>query len=964
MRTVRCWLMRGAGLLRRRQLDARLDEELGFHLEMQTRDNLSRGMSPAAARRAARLSLAPGGSCEAVREQFRAQRGVPMVETLVQDLRYALRMLRQSPGFTCVALLSLAFGIGINCAIFSVVDALLLKQLPVRDAGTLLFLNRRAPSGELPALFSYPAFQHLAEARSVATDMVAVTGDFRAVVHSAAESGDSRPAIAASGLSSAGGATAMPAGADAGADLPTSSDTAAAPASNATGELVSGNFWSALGAGTAAGRTFTAAEDTVPGAHPVAVLSYGYWQRAFGRDPRVVGRVLRINGAAVTVVGVAARGFAGVYADWQPDLFLPLTLRDVLKYRGDTYTDGPADPHAPVWNQINYHWLQLIVRRRPATDVRQVGALLNLLFERDKQSQAATRTDAQDRRETLGQTIVLQPAARGLAMTREQLGQPLLILMSVASVVLLIACVNVANLLLARADRRRKEMAVRLGIGAGRGRLVRQLLTESLVLSGLGGALGLLLASQGSRLLIGLMQNSSPPLALDVAPDGRKLAFAGVAALLTAVVFGLAPALQATRVDLAAALKDGAKALTGNARRRARRWLPPLGSLLVAAQVALSLLLLIGAGLFVRSLQNLTAVAPGFASDQLIQAYIDPHLLDYDAAHRSALYDRLRERVAAMPGVRSASLSLNPLFSNIQRTSNVSTPSSPAEQGADEDTESQTVTADYFATVGMQLLAGRGFAPQDRPDSPKVAVVNQAFARRFLGGAAVGQRFGLGGRRHSRDYEVIGLVKDAKYHSLAEGAHPLVWFAFSQNPEDVLRDLEVRAQAGAAIAVAGQLRRVIATTSPDLAVFGIATMTDRLSHSLARERAVARLTGFFGLLALLLAAVGLYGVMSYSVARRTSEIGLRMALGAPRAQVLGLVLRQTAQLIAIGVAAGLAAALAATRVAASQLFGVTAHDPATIATATVVMATVALAAGFLPARRAADTDPMVALRRD
>jgi predicted permease len=925
MARLRAWSVRFLSLFRRRQLDRRLDEELRFHLDMQARDNQARGMSPEAARRAARLSFAAGGSVEPLKEEYRARRGVPALETLAQDLRYAARMMRKSPGFTAVALLSLAFGIGTNCAIFSVVDALLLKPLPVPEADRLAVLAPSAAGQDLPQLFSYPAFRRLEQSAAVTAGVVAFTADFQTLVR------------AEDGLGAAGDDRDF-----------------------ARTQLVSGNFFSVLGAGTAAGRTFDEAEDMVPGGHPVAVISHGYWQRAFGRDPRIAGRVLRVNGAAVTIVGVAARDFFGVYADASPDIFLPLTLRDLVKYRGNTWVDGPADLNLPAWQQINLHWLRLMARRRPGVGVQQASSVLNVLFQPDKEAQAATREDAQERADVLAQKIALLPGGRGLAESRERLGRPLVTLMAVAGLVLLIACANVANLLLARADRRRREMAVRLGIGAGRARLVRQLLTESLLLAGLGGALGLAFAYSGSRFLVALVGSADGSLRLDVALDGRKLLFAGAAALATGLVFGLAPALQATRVELAASLQQGARALAGDGRGRRRL---PFGRLLVAAQIGLSLLLLIGAGLFVRSLQNLMAVDPGFDRDRLVQVSLNARLLGYDENRLAALDDRLLERLAAAPGVRSAGLSLCDLLSGDVRTSTVFLPGFTPRGAESMETHAGIVTPGYFATAGMAVASGRDFLPRDRQGAPEVAVVNQTFARRFLAHRpALGQRFGFG-RKHDRQYEVVGVVRDAKYNRLGDATPPMAFFPAAQNRDEVMRSLLVRVAPGASVStVAAELRRVVAQVNPDLAVLGVATMGDMVDRSLARQRAIARLIGFFGLLALLLAAIGLYGVMSYSVARRTSEIGLRMALGAMRGGVLRLVLAETARLVAAGLAGGLIAALAVTRLAASQLFGIAASDPATIAVATLVMAVVALVAGFLPARRAADTEPMAALR--
>jgi predicted permease len=968
MRTLRSWTVRFLSLFRRRQLEARLHEELGFHLEMQARDHEARGMSPEAARRAARAALGPaaglGWSVESLKEEMRARRGVPALETLGRDLRYALRMMRKSPGFTAVVLLSLAFGVGANCAIFSVADALLWRPLPVPDANRLVVLAKHDGTGDdPPPWFSYTAYRHLAAARSVTAGVMAFTNPFSVQV---------RPAAGTAAL---------------------------AAAETATAELVSGNFFGLLGARMAAGRAFGPAEDAEPGAHPLAVLSYGFWQRAFGRDPRVVGRVVLVDGAPLAVVGVVSRGFAGVFADAAPDLFLPVTARDLVKYHSNAYSDGPRDYDAPVWNQVNMHWLQLVAMRRPGVTVEQAGAVLDVLFEREKQAQAATDTDARERASVLATRLRLVPAERGLAESRGTLGAPLLILMAVAGLVLLIACANVANLLLARAGRRQREMAVRLSIGAGRGRLLRQLLTESLLLACLGGALGLLFAYWGSRFLLGLLASGaigSQDLVLDVAIDGRKLAFAAAVALLTAVIFGLAPALQSTRLDLAGSLKEGGGALASGERGRRggaglRRL--PLGKLLVAAQIGLSLVLLIGGGLFVRSLRNLMGVDAGFERDRLVLVSIRPHLLGYDKARLGDLYRRLVERLEAVPGVRSASLSLYSLLGDSATRSSISLPGYTPRPDEELWTYETMMTPGYFQTVGMPLLAGRGFGARDRQGAPRVVVVNETFVRRYLrhpaaggvggagraggaggaGGAdragvapladAVGRRFGFTNPKQGRDLEIVGVVRDAKYFQLGLDGRPMVYLPVDQQPAE-LHDVEVRVAAGATPAVGAELRRVIGEVAPDLPVPRVATMSEQIDQSLAPQRAVARLAGFFGLLALVLAAIGLYGVMSYSVARRTNEVGLRMALGAPRARVVGLVMRDTALLIGAGVAAGLVAAVAATRLAASQLFGLSAFDPATVAAATLAMVAVALAAGFLPARRAAEIDPMVALRHE
>jgi MacB-like periplasmic core domain/FtsX-like permease family len=964
MRALRSWAVRLLSLFRRRQLEERLEEELGFHLEMEARAREARGMSAAAARRAARVALAPAGpgwSVESLKEEMRARRGVPALETLGQDLRYALRMMRKSPGFTAVALLSLAFGIGTNTAIFSVVDALLLAPLPVPRADQLMVLQRHE-NGDDSSYFSYSAYRQLADSAAVCTGVAAVTYDFRGVVR-------------AQRLPPA------PAGANGGAGADT--------LETASTELVSGNLFSLLGVGAAAGRTFTAAEDDVPGAHPVAVLGYGYWERRFGRDPGVVGRALEINGALVTVVGVAPRGFNGAFVDGATDVYLPITMRDRVRYHSNQSTDGEVDPAQPVWNQVNVHWLRLLGRRRPGVSLEQANARLGVIFERTKQAQLATHPDAETVRIVAAQTLKVSPGARGMANWRQELTRPLLMLGGAAGLVLLIACANVANLLLARADGRRREMAVRLGIGAGQRRLVRQLLTESLLLAGMGGALGVLFGAWGSRLLLTLVSSEGVPLQLDVALDPRKLAFAVAVAVATGVGFGLAPALRATRIDLASALKEGARAALGGgpaqgwwARRersevgdggghggRGRRagrggWggRLPLGRALVAAQIALSLLLLIGAGLFVRSLQNLVRLDPGFDRERLLLAEVNPRLLGYDDARLVAAYDRLVERLEAIPGVRSASLSQFRLLTGSRSVTEVYLPRTAPSPGHALTTQLTVVTPHYFAATGMPLLRGRGFEARDRQGAPKVVIANQALVRKFFPDrSGIGEHLGSEVAK-ADEYEIVGVVRDARYNELGEKTPPMLYLPVAQNPES-LRDVELRvASTAAAAVVTGGLRRAIAEAEPNLAVLGTLSMSEQLDRSLARERTIARLTGFFGALALLLAAIGLYGVMSYSVARRTGEIGLRMALGAARGRVLALVLGDTLRLIAIGVATGLAAALATTRLAASQIYGLTAFDPPTVAVATLVLVAVALLAGFLPARRAAGTSPMAALR--
>jgi predicted permease len=941
MRSWGTWTRRIASLFRRRRLNDELNAEVGFHLDMLTRDNVAAGMEAEEARRAALRSLGGGGGVERMKESYRAQRGVPALESLSQDLRYAVRMLRKSPGFTAVALLSLAFGIGTNCAIFSVVDALLLKSLPVAGAEQLVILQHSAATDTEPhELFTYRAFEQLRQASDVVAGVFALTRQFTSVVKPL---GGPDLAAQPGGASSDGETT-----------------------EKATTQLVSGNFFSVLGASAAVGRTFAADEDVPPQMHPVAVLGDGYWRRRFAADPRVVGSTVSVNGAPVTVVGVMPKSFFGVLVDVSPDIYLPLSLRQAVHFNGNTDTNGPEHPELPVWQRPHTQWLELMARRRPGVSPQRATAVLDVLFHREVMAALADVHDADDRREEQSRHVILSPGGRGLSNLRHRITQPLYILMGVAALVLLIACANIANLLLARADRRRKEMAVRLGIGAARGRLVRQLLTESLLLSGLGAILGLLFAFWGSRFLFTLLARGDVPVQLDAALDLRRLGFAAAAALATGVFFGLAPALQATRVDLSATLKDAARSVGEAGRSHGKGFRLPLGRLLVVLQIGLSLVLLVGAGLFVRSLRNLMSVDPGFDREALFQVQINPRLLTLGDGRLLDLYNRLEDRLSALPGVRSVTISLDAMLGTHVRAESFSVPGyDPHRLNSNElVTHVSLATPTYFSTVGVPLLRGRAFTRFDRAGAPKVAIVNETLARRFFPhGPVVGQHLGFGDPVHARDFEIVGVARDFKYNDLRETAPFMVYRPVAQEIEN-LEYIEVRTTPQAAAAVASRLRRTIAEVEPALAVFDITATDQEVARSLVREQAIARLTGFFGILALLLAAIGLYGVMSYGVARRTNEIGLRMALGAPRSNVLSLVLRDTLRLIALGLAAGLLASLAATRLATSQLYGLSASDPLTFVVATTAMALVALVAGYLPARRAADTDPMTALRHE
>jgi predicted permease len=850
-----------------------------------------------------------------------------MFENLGKDLRFALRMMGKGRAVTAVAVLSLALGLGGVTALFSLIDAVMLRRLPVREPHRLVVFG--LAGGPNDSRFSYPLYDRARRRGQTLTALIAFTRDTRLMVR-AADAGS--------------GAGAHHAG---------------QPAERATGQLVSGNYFSGLGVGAAAGRTLTPDDDRVPGGHPVAVLSYGCWQRRFGSDPAAVGRSVTINGFPFTIVGVAPRGFFGVQVGSSPDYFLPIMMQQDIRYRGNASTNADVDVDKPWVLEPHISWLSLVGRLAPGVEAPRARAEFEVLFHQLSTDFFGGEPDKDPLQDALRIRITAAPADRGISRLRGEHGQHLLILMCGAVLVLLIACANIANLLLARAAGRRKEIAIRLSIGAARGRLVRQLLTESLLLAGAGAACGLLLAFWGRRLLLELAAIGPGALSLDAGLNLRMLGFAAAACVATVLLFGLVPALQATRVELGSTLKEGGRAVHGGGASERSRL--PLGKALVIVQVGLSLLLLIGAGLFMRSIDNLERLSTGFSRENLLLVRINPRLLGMTDPQLTGLYQRLLERVTALPGVRSASLSLYPPLSGSRRTSSVQVAGYLPRRNEEQEVQEMTVTPGYFATVGMRLAEGREIGPQDRAGAAKVAVINETMARHYFPGrSAVGRRFGFGKR--TDDIEIVGVVRDAKLNSL-RGETPMTVFRPVAQATDALEDLEVRTAADPG-ALASQLRVLIQQVEPNLPIDKIGTAEEQVGRSISGELAVARLTSLFGTLALVLAAIGLYGVMSYGVARRTNEIGLRMALGAQRGTVLGLVFREAMWLTAAGIVVGLAFALATAPLAKSLLFGLTAGDPPTLGLATLVLLVIAAVTGLLPARRAASVNPMIALRSE
>jgi predicted permease len=716
----------------------------------------------------------------------------------------------------------------------------------------------------------------------------------------------------------------------------------------ASGELVTGNYFEVLGVRPAIGRMFSAADDRTPGAHPIAVLSYGYWQRRFAGDPSVLNQSILVNGYPLTIVGVSARGFTGIEVGSSRDVMVPVMMKAQM---------------TPTWNDLDNRrsrWLNIMGRLKPGITASQAEVQLNVVYrqinameiEAIKSIPSGTFRDR-----FLNKHLDVLPGYRGLSDLRSQFSKPLFVLMSMVGVVLLIACVNVANLLLARSTSRQKEIAVRLALGAGRGRIVRQQLIESLLLAFSGAVVGLVFAAWTGRLLLAALPGDQSAQTLQPTPDMRVVGFTILLALLTALVFGIMPALAATRPAVTTALKEEAGAVAGGGRQaRVRR-------ALVAGQVALSMLLVAGAGLFARSLYNLRAVDTGFQVDSLLTFSMDPSLSGYSVERSVQLYELIQSAIAELPGVRSVSMSEIGPFTGNGWGMTIKVDGYERKDGEDMNPSVDGVGTRYFATMGVPLIAGREFSEKDVMGAPRVAIINQTMARYFFGDTnPMGRRFGFG-RDKGTEIEIVGVVKDMRTLQMNQAPPRYVYIPYRQDESLTELTFDVRVSGDAQAAAAG-VRQAVQRLDPNMPIFNMKTMAAQVSESLYVERMVATLSIAFAGLATLLAAVGLYGVMSYAVARRTREIGIRIALGAERTRVLWLVLKEVALLGGVGIGVGLLGAFYLTRKVESELFGLSPHDPATLAGAVVLLLAVAFAAGMLPARRAATIDPMIAMRTD
>jgi len=835
------------------------------------------------------------------------------MRTLWQDTRYGVRMLRKNPGFTFVAVLTLALGIGANTAIFTLIEALLLKSLPVKDPPQLALVTLQAWYGR-NASFSYPLYQQWRDESRSFSGLFTATGisRYRMTADTLAGGGPERVGV----------------------------------------EKVSGNFFEVLGVPALLGRILTPEDDRPGNPQAVAVLSYGFWQRRFGLDPAVLGKAILLEDAAVTIVGVTPRGVSGFEVGSRPDLWLPIQAGPLVE----------GAHWAELLTSEGSQWLQIMGRLRPGVSPEQARAELDVSYQRILEEQAARNVPEKERAQFLKQRIELETGGTGYSRLRWEFRRPLLILMAIVGMVLLVACANLAGLLLARGAARGRELGVRAALGAGRLTLIRQLAAESLLLALVGGVLGLLVAHWGAQLLAHYaVPRYGASVLLDLRLDLRILAFTFVISALAAVLFGLVPAWRSSRLDLTTTIRNQTSLAAGAG---GQFW----NKVLVVAQIAVTCCLLIGAGLFVRTAQKLKALDLGLNRENLLTFQLDLGK-GYDPKREGDFYWEVLRRVESLPGVRFA------CCSNIQSLGGsesgygpykVVPPGRDLSEGL--EVRGTGVTRNYFATMGIPLLRGRAFGPQDEPAAPVgpmgpapcSVIIDETIAQKLFGEENPVGQF-LRADDSGPPLEVIGVAKDVIHKELRGGPRLSVYSIPASNRRYVLSYFHVRT-VGNPLALAGGVRQVVRELDPKVEVTDLQTMTDLLNDQLFRERSLSSLVGFFSLLALVLACLGLYGTLSYSVVRRTREIGIRVALGAQRQTVLSLVVRQGLKLVLIGIGIGLSAAFAVTRLVSSLLYGVTATDPMTFVGVSLVLIAVSLIACGLPARRAAGIDPMTALR--
>ncbi len=906
------WLSR---VFHRRALERDLDKELRFHLEAATADYIRRGLSPADADRMARLDL---GGLEQTKEVTRDARGTRWIDDFIADVRHALRGMRRTPAISAAAVLTLAVGIGVNTSVWSVVDALMRRSLPVERPDELYVVSRIS-SGESPGSradhpsrqVSYALMQQM---RRALPDSGALAGMSSIVRLFATISDQPEPVLC---------------------------------------QLVSGNYFSLLGVQAQRGRVFGAADTRDVGSAPVAVISEEYWDRRFGNDPSILGRRIRIGDAALVVVGVTRGEFAGLTVGTPVDVFVPLTMQQEVRYHGNASSSN-SDTEKPWIPQPGISWITLVTRQ-PAAASRRATDRLEAPFHSFLVDALAGR-DSTERAYGLREHIGLTAIPTGFSPLRDQFGDPLKLLMVSVGLILIITCANLAGLLLARGASRTHELAVRVSLGAQSGRLIRQALTESLTLAVIGGVIGLAVARWCTDGLLTLASTGTRPVPLGASVDATVLLFAVTLTLGAGLLFGIAPALRAGRTDLYDAFKTGGR--VGGEGGGSHRL--PLGRMLIIGQIALSLLLVTSAVLFVRTFQNLVKINVGYERDRLVTVQLDVRAAGYAYDQLPALHEQLLTALNAVPGVRSASLSLYGIAAGTRRTSGFNPPGRNLPPN-DNSGQENFVSPDWFRTVGIELVSGRAFTTQDSKDHQPVVILSQSAARKFLGtDAAVGAHFGYG---TNQPWIVVGVVKDARINSLRDTPPPMIYHPLAQGPHEYITSAEVRVQ-GNPVAVIADVRRALASVNRAIPVRDIESMETLLERGLVRERLVARLAGGFGILALLLTAIGLYGVISYSVARRTNEIGVRLALGATPYRVSWVVLRDSLMTVTIGITIGLLLWFPLLGLTRKLVYGLSPHDPMTLVSGVLLLVAIGALGTLFPAIRAARIDPIQAIRAE
>ena len=836
------------------------------------------------------------------------------METLFKDIRYGFRGLLKRKAFALIAVLTLALGIGANTAIFTLVNAVMLNSLPVDKPEELVLFSDTASEGtslqDSPRTgawerFSYASYEYFRDHNQSFTEIAAL------------RSGESRLSVRRT-------------------------DQQGSAATRASGHLVSGNYFSMLGVRAMRGRVLTP-EDDKTGAAPAAVVSHRYWEQQLGSDPNIVGKNLIINSTNFTVAGITPPEFFGVRVRRPPDFWLPLSFQPQIELRNSFLTEKQA------------YWLTIVARLKPGVNMDQAQASVNLALRQHLTEEAGSELTEERQKDIQNTYVTLVEGEGGISGLRRAYSTPLQMLMAIVGMVLLIACANVGSLLLSRAASRKAEISLRMALGATRWRIVRQLITESMLLAVFGGICGVVLAQWGVSVLVGLVARESP---LDTRPDVSVLAFTAGVSIIAGLLFGLIPALQASRTNLSSAMKEKNRMRSGFLR------LSP-SSLMVVMQVGLSMVLLTGAGLFARSLVKLQSEDVGFNRNNVLLLGIDPRLAGYKPTELAALYQQLIERLSSLPQVRNVSMATYAPMSGTNRSSSIEVPGYTPQ--ADEDAVVQDILAGpkYAETLGIPLLRGREIEVRDTPSSPRIAVVNSTFAEQYFPGQnPIGRSFTFDDETDGgASLEIVGVVGDIKSDDAREKAEPTVYRPIVQIPEQGAYSCTIHIRTlSDPTSLTPQVRQMINQIDDKLPIFGVTTLEEQLRSNLNQERLIAQLVSFFGALALILACIGLYGVMAHGVARRTNEIGIRMALGASGGNIARMILRETLYLVLAGLLIGVPAALLGARLISSQLFGLSATDPLTLIAAAIVLTLVALLAGYLPARRAARVNPLKALR--